>query len=314
MRQGPLAGRYPAVAAMVLFALIPYLALSAALLPLTPIIAKDLHASLQTMSLGSGLANAAYAIGTVLAVQFAQHLPQRRMLVALRGAASDRVGPRRLGAERGHVHRGPRASGPVHEPAADRRGAAARDRISREQAAHHGDDHEHVHLRGRRARTHDRRAAGQLGRLAAAVLDRRRDRGVGAHPLAADVRRRAAGRPRLAPRSACASRSRPSAASPRSSAHRSCSPTASSARRRSYRCSAGSPDRRAHRLPVPREAPAAHDPYDADEHDARRRDHRRAVRGRRVGLGDRAHRGRAAPALRPASRRAVSTCPRSPAR
>ena len=81
MRQGPLAGRYAAVAAMVLFALVPYLALSAALLPLTPIIAKDLHASLQTMSLGSGLANAAYAIGTVLAVQFAQHLPQRRMLV-----------------------------------------------------------------------------------------------------------------------------------------------------------------------------------------------------------------------------------------
>ncbi|HTR89637.1 MAG TPA: MFS transporter [Solirubrobacteraceae bacterium] len=82
MRQGPLAGRYPAVATMVMFALIPYLALSAALEPLTPIIARDLHTSLQTMSLGSGLANAAYALGTVLAVQFAQHLPQRRMLVA----------------------------------------------------------------------------------------------------------------------------------------------------------------------------------------------------------------------------------------
>ncbi len=82
MRQGPLAGRYPAVAAMVMFALIPYLALSAALGPLTPIIAKQLHMSLQTMSLSSGLGNAAYAVGTVLAVQFAQHLPQRRMLVA----------------------------------------------------------------------------------------------------------------------------------------------------------------------------------------------------------------------------------------
>jgi predicted MFS family arabinose efflux permease len=81
MRQGPLAGRYPAVAAMVMFALIPYLALSAALEPLTPIIARQLHMSLQTMSLGSGLANAAYAAGTVLAVQFAQHLPQRRMMV-----------------------------------------------------------------------------------------------------------------------------------------------------------------------------------------------------------------------------------------
>ena len=81
MRQGPLAGRYAAVAAMVMFALIPYLALSAAVQPLTPIIAKELHTSLQTMSVGAGLANAAYAVGTVLAVQFAQHLPQRRMLV-----------------------------------------------------------------------------------------------------------------------------------------------------------------------------------------------------------------------------------------
>ena len=81
LRQGPLAGRYPAVAAMVMLALIPYLALSAALGPLTPIIGEQLHMSVQTLSLSSGLANAAYAVGTVLAVQFAQHLPQRRMLV-----------------------------------------------------------------------------------------------------------------------------------------------------------------------------------------------------------------------------------------
>src|SRR6201986_3682446 len=81
IRPGLLAGRYPAAAAMVVFALVPYLALSAALQPLTPIIAKDLHTSLQTMSLGSGLANAGYAVGTVLAVQLAQHLPQRRMMV-----------------------------------------------------------------------------------------------------------------------------------------------------------------------------------------------------------------------------------------
>jgi MFS family permease len=81
MIQGPLAGRYAAVATMVMFALIPYLALSAALGPLTPIISKQLHMSAQTFSLGAGLANAAYALGTVLAVQFAQHFPQRRMLV-----------------------------------------------------------------------------------------------------------------------------------------------------------------------------------------------------------------------------------------
>ncbi|WP_082963375.1 universal stress protein [Mycolicibacterium peregrinum] len=82
MRQGPLAGRYPAVAAMVTLALIPYLALSAAVDPLVPIISEQLNLSAQTMSLGFGLGNAAYAVGTVLAVQFAQHLPQRRMLLA----------------------------------------------------------------------------------------------------------------------------------------------------------------------------------------------------------------------------------------
>ena len=81
MREGPWTGRYPATAAMVIFALVPYLALSAALQPITPIIARDLHTSLQTMSLSSGMANAAYAVGTVLAVILAQHLPQRRLLV-----------------------------------------------------------------------------------------------------------------------------------------------------------------------------------------------------------------------------------------
>jgi MFS family permease len=81
MRQGPLAGRYPAVASMVLLALIPYLALSAALEPLTPIIGETFHASAQTMALGGGLSNAAYAVGTVLAVALAQHFPQRRMMV-----------------------------------------------------------------------------------------------------------------------------------------------------------------------------------------------------------------------------------------
>jgi MFS family permease len=81
MRQGPLAGRYPAAAAMVIFALVPYLGLSAAIQPLTPLISQQLHMSLQTMSLGLGLGNAGYAVGTVLAVQFAQHLPQRRMMV-----------------------------------------------------------------------------------------------------------------------------------------------------------------------------------------------------------------------------------------
>src|ERR1700735_3016932 len=81
MRQGPLAGRYPAAAAMVIFALVPYLGLSAALQPLAPIIGGGGHMRAQTRSPGLGSANAWYAVGTVLAVQFPQLLPQRRMMV-----------------------------------------------------------------------------------------------------------------------------------------------------------------------------------------------------------------------------------------
>jgi hypothetical protein len=65
MLRGPLAGRYAAVAAMVMLAVIPFLALFAALEPLAPIIADQFHMSAQMMSLGSGLSNAAYAAGTV---------------------------------------------------------------------------------------------------------------------------------------------------------------------------------------------------------------------------------------------------------
>jgi MFS family permease len=82
MRQGLLAGRYPAVAAMVVLALIPYLVLSAALQPISPIIADQLGMSAHAMNLTSGMANAGYALGTVLSVQLAQHLPQRRLLIA----------------------------------------------------------------------------------------------------------------------------------------------------------------------------------------------------------------------------------------
>ncbi|HEY2504983.1 MAG TPA: universal stress protein [Streptosporangiaceae bacterium] len=78
---GPLAGRYAAAASMVVLFLVPYLGLSAALQPLSPIIGAQLHMSPQTVGLAIGLANAGYAVGTVLAVQFAQILPQRRMLI-----------------------------------------------------------------------------------------------------------------------------------------------------------------------------------------------------------------------------------------
>jgi nucleotide-binding universal stress UspA family protein/MFS family permease len=80
-RPGPLAGRYPASAAMVILFLVPYLALSAALPAIEPIIGAQLHMSTQELSTTSGVANGAYAAGTVLAVQAAQHARQRRLLL-----------------------------------------------------------------------------------------------------------------------------------------------------------------------------------------------------------------------------------------
>ena len=223
MRPGRLAGRYPAAAAMVVFALIPYLALSAALQPLTPIIARDLHTSLQTMSLGYGLANAGYAVGTVLAVALAQHLPQRRLLVVYAGllvVGLDLDGDR---PEPGDVHRRARAPGALHEPDADRGGAAAWRSASAPEAARDGGDHEPVHLRRGRARPDNRRDPGPGRRaggrcsssspaisLAALVL------------IAADLRGRPAGRPRARRSTRSRSRSPPAGWWPLSSAPRSC--------------------------------------------------------------------------------------------
>ena len=81
MRQGRLAGRYPAVAALVVCSLVPYLVLSAALQPLAPIISRDLGMSAQAFAVTSGIANAGYALGTVVSVQLALLLPTRRLLV-----------------------------------------------------------------------------------------------------------------------------------------------------------------------------------------------------------------------------------------
>jgi MFS family permease/nucleotide-binding universal stress UspA family protein len=66
---------------MVILFLVPYLGLSGALTPITPIIAASLHTTEQTLGIGYGLANAGYAVGTVLAVALAQRLPQRRLTV-----------------------------------------------------------------------------------------------------------------------------------------------------------------------------------------------------------------------------------------
>ena len=235
MRQGPLAGRYPAAAAMVMFALIPYLALSAAIGPVTPIIARQLHMSLQTMSLGSGMGNAAYAVGTVLAVQLAQLLPQRRMMVlyvvllvigsVLAAAAQDAAM-----FIAGHVLQGlctsllliaavpPLALG-----------------FGVEKLRCDGRDHEHVifgavalgpTVGGMQARpTRGGRCSGSspASRPAALVL------------ALLDLRGHSAGQPERSARRPSRSASRPPARSPPSTARLSCSPTSSSIRRRSGR-------------------------------------------------------------------------------
>jgi MFS family permease len=81
MRSGPLANSYPAAVALVVLALAPFLMLTAAVLPLAKTIAPDVGLSPAGFDLTVVMSDAAYAFGTVLAVQFAQHLRQRRMLL-----------------------------------------------------------------------------------------------------------------------------------------------------------------------------------------------------------------------------------------
>lgn len=80
-RHGPLTNSYPAAVALVVFALVPFLLLTGAVLPLAPLLSKSLHLSTAALDLTIGLSDAGYAFGTVLAVQFAVHLPARRMLL-----------------------------------------------------------------------------------------------------------------------------------------------------------------------------------------------------------------------------------------
>ncbi len=79
--RGPLADSYASAVLLVIFALIPYLALTSALTPLTQILGRQVGLSPQALQTTDGMANAAYAFGTVMAVQLAVHLRGRRMLV-----------------------------------------------------------------------------------------------------------------------------------------------------------------------------------------------------------------------------------------
>ncbi|HTW20656.1 MAG TPA: MFS transporter [Mycobacteriales bacterium] len=80
-RSGPLADSYPAAVVLVVVALAPYLMLTAAVLPLSTVLATSVGLSKESFTIVLSMSDAAYAFGTVLAVQFAQHLRPRRMLV-----------------------------------------------------------------------------------------------------------------------------------------------------------------------------------------------------------------------------------------
>ncbi|HLH45933.1 MAG TPA: MFS transporter, partial [Acidimicrobiales bacterium] len=81
MRRGPLAESYGGAVALVVFSLTPYLVLTAGVFPLADLIGKSLAMSPGRLDITIAMSTGAYAVGTVLAVQFAVHLPARRMLV-----------------------------------------------------------------------------------------------------------------------------------------------------------------------------------------------------------------------------------------
>lgn len=79
--RGPLADSYAASAALVAFALIPYLVLTSSIEPLQRVISSSVGLSPQALQNTAGMANAGYAFGTLLAVQLAVRLPPRRLLL-----------------------------------------------------------------------------------------------------------------------------------------------------------------------------------------------------------------------------------------
>jgi MFS family permease len=86
VRRGPLAESYPGAVVLVVCSLVPYLVLTVAVLALSRIIAGDLGVSRSTLGVTVSMSAGAYAVGTLLAAQFAMHLPARRMLVGYEAA------------------------------------------------------------------------------------------------------------------------------------------------------------------------------------------------------------------------------------
>lgn len=67
-RRGPLAGSHAGAAALVVRALVPFLALAAAIPSLTKLIGSALHLSERALELTTAMSYAGYAVGTVVSV------------------------------------------------------------------------------------------------------------------------------------------------------------------------------------------------------------------------------------------------------
>jgi MFS family permease len=74
-------GRYGAAVGIALLGLAPYIVLSTAAQPLTPVLQQALHAPRLDLQLADGLANAGYAVGAVVAAYLGQKLLQRRLFL-----------------------------------------------------------------------------------------------------------------------------------------------------------------------------------------------------------------------------------------
>ncbi len=84
-RSAPLSRSYPVKILLVLLALCPYIVVTTAATLMQGSLLKDLHTSKTALQLASGMANAGYAFGAVLAVALIKRLPPRPLFLCYEG-------------------------------------------------------------------------------------------------------------------------------------------------------------------------------------------------------------------------------------
>jgi MFS family permease len=83
--RGRLAGSYTGAVALVILALTPHLVLTGSLLPMQMLLQQGTGLSSAGLQLSEGMANAAYCLGTVVAVQLTTRLNGHRLLIGFAG-------------------------------------------------------------------------------------------------------------------------------------------------------------------------------------------------------------------------------------